>query len=337
MTCVHVDGSLCLGYKRTLLVLHQRNERDSSLVGTEPPVLRDGPAVVWTYDSSGGVHAVSSVQAVPQGEVITTAIWLHLTSDERPRSPPVFRGAQSPHRAANGPQELILLGTSTGHIQLHNPRGHLLHRQLLHEQPVLGVQATLTPAGPIGALPEQESLTVAVSHPHALCSISTEAISALLRHVTAHAVAGGGPASPPRAVCGYTKWLMPRGTRDRSDGACAPVSPQLWRDALCAFTRGGGADDAAAAFISVGQGPAVALFEALDADGAPAPDPHGIERVGEEGGALDVKSMAKGLAGAVLGAAASAATDLLGLHPPGCTARAADTVNAIVGARRSTR
>lgn len=337
VTCVHADGSLCVGYKRTLLCVHDRDGSDAGLVGTEPPRLADGPALTWTYSSADAAQATSSVQAVPEGEAITTATWLHIPSNERPGSPPVFRGAQSPTLAVDVTRKVVLLGTSSGHVQLHDARGHLLHRQLLHEQPVLGVQVAPTPPGAIAAMPGQHAHTVVVSQRGALCSICTCAIGAVLRHVIAHAGAAAVAIPLQRVVFGFTKWLMPRGTCARSDGACVPAAPHLWRDALCAFTRGGVADGAAASFISVGQGPAVTLFEAVDAEGAPAPDPPGLEALGDGGGALDVKSMAKGLAGAVLGPAATAATDLLGIHAPGCRTLAADTVNAIIGAARDAR
>jgi hypothetical protein len=233
------------------------------------------------------------------------------------------------------PTKIIMLGTTTGHVQFHDHKGHFLHRQQLHDQPTLAIQVSKAPTTEaITAFPPQESSTVVVSFWNAICSISSAAISTVLHHIGSYISAAKhlhGKITLQKTYFCYSKWIMPPGTRERLDSACITKPSLLWEDTLDLQTQDALQGTARRAYISVGVGPAVTLFEPKGTDGKLAFDSDG--RVDQHQGEVSgFGKLIKGLAGSVLGSRLALETsEFLGLSSEGCSCHQADTVNAIAG------
>jgi hypothetical protein len=270
-----------------------------------------------------------------------TLAWMHFPQPDANTYPPVFQGSTAGTSTLDVPSKVIILGTSTGHIQVHGPSGQLLHRQRLHNMPVLGIQVAHAHApATMKGCPLHECATIVVSFRCAICSISSEAISSVLHRLGTHIGAGkaqGSRAPLQAAAFRFIKWGMPAGTKDRSDAACIPSMHHLWEDVVELQERREANSSALLSFVAVGVGPAVTLFESRDSNDAVVPILDGrvdVLEASKEGGML--QGLVNNVAGMVLGHKVDAAADIFGLSLPGCTSYTADTVNAIIGAKSFT-
>jgi hypothetical protein len=334
VTAVHSDASLCLGYGRILLSIHLHALEEQCLTRKEPALVPKAEPISWTHSSLVDGQSISKTTAVADGETITTLAWLHIPQ------PSTSFGTQRLVQDAgldplDIPTKIIMLGTSTGHVQLHDHKGHLLHRQQLHDQPSLAIQVSQAPATEgITAFPPQTSSTIVVSFWNSVCSISSAAISAVLHHVGSYISAAKhlhDKITLQKSCFCYSKWLMPAGTRERLDSACIPKQRLLWEDTMSLQTQDPCQDAVHRSYISVGIGPAVTLFEAGDTDGTLVVDSEDrVDQADTEVGSMG--KFVKGLVGTVLGSRLALETsELLGFSSQGCSCHSADTVNAIAG------
>ena len=335
VTAMHSPSTLCLGRLQTLAVLHVINTADG-MTRREAPLLPGNSPLSWSYSSANERQAVSAVLACAAPEQIMTVAWMPLARSARPSSPRVFEGSPKAASKPTLPDHIILVGTSSGHLQLHTSTGHLLHRQRLHSRPVLGIQtSTAFPAGSIAATPYQEGLSVVVTFANAVCCIGADALLTALRHVYLYisfAQSEGVANACPAVAMRFCKWTMPRGSGERADTLCFPRRRHLWEDMQATLQpEAADSSDSAVTLITVGTGPAVAMFESRAVDGAAVTLPGGTVNVesSEHGG---LGGVINNMASMVLGKPTDAATEVLGLPTVGCHSHSAEILNAVVGA-----
>ena len=338
VTAVHSSACLCLAYKQTIAVVHVAGTDTNSLTRTSPPLLPQADHLRWVHSIGNHAQAASATAAVPLSEQIMTIAWIHVPVRSNLRAAPVFRGSGPLSDTDNTlPECIIVLGTSSGHIQLHDPAGHLLHRQRLHSKAVGSIQSCSVPtAATIQASPRHDERMLVVTFEDAVCSISSAAVLSVLRHVymyVAMAQREGVTGGCPAVAFEFVKWTIPRRTGARADSACIPCARHLWQDLVELDGTDGDGHEPALAFVSVGSGPAVAMFEATDAEGSAVVAVEGKVDVGDGAaqGAF-LTDLVNNVAGMVLGKPVDAAADVFGLAPPGCHSHGATIVNAIIGA-----
>lgn len=283
-------------------------------------------------------HSVSTMASLPADERIMALTWLSLGSDAaRQGSGPVFQG--SPRRSAEPhsiPHDVVVLGTSTGHLQLHDRTGQLLHRQRLHGTAVCALQACSSNTSTlIRANPSNAAQTLLVTFRDAVCAITVCSIKSVLRHVSLYinlVQSEGVQGSCPPVACSFCRWTMPWTSVARCDTVCIPGHLHLWEDVLSLQTPPQQRPQPALAFVSVGAGPAIARFEARDADDAAVELPAGKVDIGDvKGNSGLLNNIVNGVAGLVMRKPVDAATELLGMPLPGCQSHSASFVKAIVG------
>jgi Rab3 GTPase-activating protein regulatory subunit N-terminus len=337
VTSVHSDSSLCLGYQQKLAIVHMSPLPNHGMTRTEAALLPGAEQIRWAYSTAKQGQAISSITACQAAEQVMVIAWMHLPRTDRPSSPRIFQGS-APHTPdPEVPSKVILVGTSTGFLQLHNHKGHLLHRQRLHNKPVLGIQATdRVPPAAISASPLHDGLAAIVTFGNAVCCISAAAIVLVLHHVSLYISIskrkGINDPCPPVAYS-FAKWALPRGTRDRADTMCVSTQRFLWQDLAGLQSADKGALDTPATFISAGAGPAVAMFEGRDAHDKAVALPAGKVDTSEASGHVGfLGELVNNMAGMVLGKPVDVAADFFGLALPGCNNHTAAILTAIVGA-----
>ena len=250
----------------------------------------------------------------------------------------MFQG--SPRRSAEPhtiPEKVIVLGTSTGHLQLHDRTGQLLHRQRLHGSAVSAIQACCSASAPlISADPGRSPDSLLVTFRDAVSILTAASIRSVLRHVSLYinlVQSEGLQGGCPPVACSFCRWSMPwNSSTCRSDTICIPGQLHLWEDLISVQTPPQQRPQPALAFVSVGAGPAIAHFEGRDADGCPVELPAGKVDIGDvKANSGLFNNIVNGVAGLVLGKPMDAATELLGMPLPGCMSQRAGIVNAIIG------
>ena len=337
VTAVDSDGRLAFARLSTLCMLHIAGDAGTSgMTRTQPALLPGASSTQWSYSTSVAQQCISASAAVPANESISALAWLDVGPTHTTQgSGPVFEG--SPSRGQHLTSRVIVLGTTTGHVQLHDQTGQLLHRQRLHGSAITALQAVSARGSSlISASPDEGPGALVATCADAVCVISVASIKSVLRHVYLYIslvrTEGVEGACPPVAYQ-FQRWTVPWGTKQRCDSVCMPAQLHLWEDLVSLQTPPEQCPQPALAIVSVGSGPAIAFFEARGDDGMPVELPSSKVDIGDakaQSGFLN--SLVNGVAGMVLGKAVDAATEVLGIPVPGCCSYRASIVNAVVGA-----
>jgi len=119
-----------------------------------PPLVKGGDVVHWMHCPEVG-KPISSTLAAGSGDQITCVVWVKVPRDfanEELGEEDLLRvrmdgGTVDAHASSQsggqlGSWNVLLVGTRSGALQVHNSGGSLMLRQRLHESPVMNVQVT---------------------------------------------------------------------------------------------------------------------------------------------------------------------------------------------------
>ncbi|GAB4818165.1 hypothetical protein N2152v2_005211 [Parachlorella kessleri] len=195
---------------------------------------QQGQAAGGAAGSQGGIASLEFANVLKAPETVSSLAWL-----------------ASPGQPAD---DCLLVGTSTGFLQVHALTGATLHRQDLHEGPLTCISVRL---GGMGTDPGDLSEDITVCAPDAVMRLTLLDIRAVVRWQKGAQGRGWWGAAPVAPTLSLAKWQLPRGTGPRSFAISLGSAPPSLYSMLAGRESGEKSQ-----IFTTGAGPPLATLEA---------------------------------------------------------------------------